>query len=57
VSREILNWLNDARAYAEIQRDLLALRESTAQPGACGRAAERIVQAVEQRRKTARRAA
>ena len=43
VSAAMLHWLSDERAYAEVCRDLLALRERVARPGACIRAADRIV--------------
>jgi lipid-A-disaccharide synthase len=44
VSAAMLHWLNDERAYAEVCRELLALRERVARPGACERAARRIVE-------------
>jgi lipid-A-disaccharide synthase len=47
ISETILHWLNDAKAYAGVCRELLALRERTARPGACDRAARRIVDALE----------
>jgi len=43
IAEVILNWLNDDRAYAGLCRNLMALREKTAQPGACDRAAQRIL--------------
>ena len=43
VAREVLRWLNDDQAYAGICRQLLALRERAALPGACDRAARRII--------------
>jgi lipid-A-disaccharide synthase len=43
VAREVLRWLNDDRAHADICRELLALRERAALPGACDRAARRIL--------------
>lgn len=49
VSDAILHWLNDAKAYAGVCRELLALREQTAQPGACGRAARRIMDVLDGR--------
>lgn len=42
VSAAVLRWLNDERAYADVCRELLALRERVARPGACERAARRI---------------
>ena len=44
VSKEILHWLNDAQAYESLRNELIALRDRCAMPGACDRAAERIVQ-------------
>jgi lipid-A-disaccharide synthase len=49
VSEEVLRWLNDERAHAELCRELLALRERCARPGACDRAAERIMEVLERR--------
>ena len=43
VAQEILRWLSDGKAYAGICRELLALRERAALPGACDRAARRIL--------------
>ena len=43
-SQAILHWLNDDLAHARTVRELLALREKTARPGACERAAQRILQ-------------
>jgi hypothetical protein len=50
VARLVLSWLNDERAYAETLRELLALREKVARPGACARAAQRIIDVVEEKR-------
>ena len=49
VSAAMLRWLNDERAYADACRELLALRERVARPGACGRAAQRIVDLLQAR--------
>ena len=46
-AQALLQWLDDDKAYAQICRELLALREQTARPGACARAARRIVEVVE----------
>lgn len=46
IARDVLHWLDDDRAYAELCRDLLALRERVATPGACERAARRIADVV-----------
>jgi lipid-A-disaccharide synthase len=40
-------WLTDASTYADLCRKLLALRERVARPGACARAAEKIIGVVE----------
>ena len=47
VSQAILRWLNDEESYAETCRELLALRERTARPGACARTARRIMDVLE----------
>ncbi|HZZ78715.1 MAG TPA: lipid-A-disaccharide synthetase, partial [Gemmataceae bacterium] len=46
VSQEILHWLNDEQAFASLQSELIALRDLCASPGACDRAAQRIVDAL-----------
>jgi lipid-A-disaccharide synthase len=52
-ARAILHWLDDEPAFAETCRDLLALRDQTARPGACVRAAERILSVVAGRQQRA----
>jgi lipid-A-disaccharide synthase len=47
VSQQIQHWLDDDQAYAGVCRALLALRERAAQPGACARAARRIVEVLQ----------
>ena len=49
-AQAMLRWLDDDKAFARTCRELLALRERAAQPGACGRAARRIVEMMEERR-------
>ncbi|MBI2804535.1 MAG: lipid-A-disaccharide synthase [Planctomycetes bacterium] len=49
VAGALLNWLDDESAYAGVCRELLALRERVAMPGACARAAGRILEVVERR--------
>jgi lipid-A-disaccharide synthase len=39
VSEHVLRWLNDPAAYVEVCRELTALRQRVAAPGACERAA------------------
>jgi len=50
VSQAVLRWLDDDQAYADICRELLALRDRTAQPGACMRTAQRIVEVLNSKR-------
>jgi lipid-A-disaccharide synthase len=52
-AREVLHWLDDDHAYAGVCRELLALREKVARPGACDRAAQRIMAALEHRERRA----
>jgi lipid-A-disaccharide synthase len=47
VAQHLLHWLEDDKAYAAVCRDLLALRDQVAQPGACARGAQRIVEIIE----------
>jgi lipid-A-disaccharide synthase len=47
-SQALLHWLDDDAKYAKTCGELLALRERTAQPGACARAARRIVEVLEE---------
>jgi lipid-A-disaccharide synthase len=49
LAEQVLGWLSDERAYAGLCRELLALRERCARPGACERAAGRIVDVLERR--------
>ena len=46
VAGEVLRWLDDPNAYAEVSRELQDLRSKVAMPGACDRAADRIVEIV-----------
>jgi lipid-A-disaccharide synthase len=50
VAQAMLHWLDDDTAYAKTCRELLALREQAARPGACARAAQRVVEALDGRR-------
>lgn len=43
VSGHILTWLNDAAAYGMLRQRLEALRQQVARPGACARAAQRVL--------------
>lgn len=45
-SQALLHWLDDKQAYADVCAELADLRDRSAQPGACARAAERIAAAV-----------
>jgi lipid-A-disaccharide synthase len=49
LSAEILRWLNDDAAYAELCEQLQALRDRCARPGACIRAAQRIIETLQRR--------
>jgi lipid-A-disaccharide synthase len=49
-AQAMLRWLDDDIAFAQTCRELLALREKAAQPGACLRAARRIMEGIEERR-------
>lgn len=44
IGRQVLSWLNDAKAYVEICERITAVRQRTAEPGACRRAADFILQ-------------
>jgi lipid-A-disaccharide synthase len=46
VARHVLTWLNDAGAYQTSCRELAALRERVATPGACARVAEYVLAAL-----------
>jgi lipid-A-disaccharide synthase len=52
----VLQWLDSDTAFGNTCRELLALREKTAMPGACARAARRIVEVVEGKRARTRAA-
>ncbi len=43
VAGQVLTWLNDPAAYVERCRELAELRERVAEPGACGRAAQFVL--------------
>ena len=57
VAQAILHWLSDEKAYAQTCRELLSLREQVAQPGACARAAQRILEALGQHHQSTHRIA
>lgn len=44
VSGHILHWLNDEGAYEKLRHRLEALRQEVAKPGACARAAQRVLE-------------
>src|SRR5262249_47509820 len=44
IAAHVLDWLNEARAYAKLCEELAALRRQVAVPGACDRAAAFLVQ-------------
>jgi lipid-A-disaccharide synthase len=47
ISQHVLRWLNDSVGYQSACRQLAALRSRVAEPGACARASQYIVQALE----------
>ena len=49
IANAVLHWLNDEAAYQSLCSELLALRDRVGAPGACDRAADRIVEAVARR--------
>ena len=57
VAQSISHWLSDERAYADVCRELLTLREKTARPGACAAAGQRIMEVLDGESSLARRAA
>ena len=44
MSRDILNWLNDPEAVARLREEMAGLRRQVAEPGACARAAEYVLE-------------
>jgi lipid-A-disaccharide synthase len=40
----ILHWLNDEAAYSTLRRELITLRDRIAEPGACERAAQHVLE-------------
>ena len=53
IARQIVRWLDDGGAYADVCRALLELRERTARPGAGAAAAARIVAVLAGKRRQA----
>jgi lipid-A-disaccharide synthase len=53
VAREVLHWLDDERACAEVTAELVDLRNRVGAPGACERAAQRIVDVLSQSKRVA----
>jgi hypothetical protein len=53
----VLRWLNDVSAYERLCRDLAELRERVAVPGACTRAAQYVLDTLNERQKDRGRAA
>jgi lipid-A-disaccharide synthase len=47
MAQHVVRWLNDTASYARVCEDLAILRKRVAQPGACRRTAEFIVEALE----------
>jgi lipid A disaccharide synthetase len=44
IAGHILGWLNQPETHAQVCRELADLRRQVARPGACGRAADFILQ-------------
>jgi lipid-A-disaccharide synthase len=57
MSDQMLRWLNDPAAYAALCDELAALRGRVAEPGACERAGQFVLDVLERNRQTRRRAA
>jgi lipid-A-disaccharide synthase len=57
MSRHVMHWLDDEKAYKELCGELAALRTRVAQPGACDRAAEYVLASVAEKKKKLREAA
>jgi lipid-A-disaccharide synthase len=43
IGNHVLGWLNDAAAYERVREELAVLRKRVAEPGACDRAAQQIL--------------
>ena len=48
IAGHVLRWMNDLGAYVEVREEMAALCERVAEPGACGRAARSILDALHQ---------
>jgi lipid-A-disaccharide synthase len=57
MSRHVLTWLNDAGAYEEVCNEVIALRARVARTGACDRAAQYLLTALNERSHPAKEAA
>ncbi|HXG13247.1 MAG TPA: lipid-A-disaccharide synthase [Gemmataceae bacterium] len=57
IAGHVLRWLNDVSAYERLCRDLAELRERVAVPGACTRAAQYVLDTLNERQKDRGRAA
>lgn len=52
IADQLLSWLNDPVAYAEVVAKIATIRERVAIPGACERAAEFVTERIRERRAT-----
>jgi lipid-A-disaccharide synthase len=57
IANHILGWLNQPESYAQVCRELAELRRQVAQPGACDRAADFILNKLAVKHRSTRRAA
>ena len=48
IAGHVLRWMNDLGAYVEVREELAELCDRVAEPGACGRAARSILDALHQ---------
>ena len=53
LASHIVGWLEDPASYAALRRELGQLRDRVAEPGACGRAADAILELAEGKRRVA----
>ena len=54
IAGHVLHWLDDPAAYREVRRELAELRERVAEPGACDRAAQVVLETLSGKREVKR---
>jgi lipid-A-disaccharide synthase len=54
IAGSVLHWLEDPAAYAAVKGELAALRERVAEPGACERAADAVLEVLTETERTRR---